>query len=86
MSPNTPANCVVLSLANDKFIDGVDIKHTDDGFEKLSDLLRKVEQAFEARPVCVMESTGHYHRRLARCISIRPAPSAQSHQSRQSAR
>ena len=54
----------VLSPANDKFIDGVDIKHTDDGFEKLSDLLRKVEQAFEARPVCVMESTSHYHKRL----------------------
>lgn len=53
-----------LSPANNKFIDSVDIEHTDDGFEKLLGLLHKVEQAFEARPVCVVELTGHYHKRL----------------------
>lgn len=54
----------VLSPANDKVMDGVDIKHTDDGFEKLSHLLTKVERTFGVRPVCVVESTGHYHKRL----------------------
>lgn len=42
----------------------MDIEHTDDGFEKLLGLLHKVDQAFEAKPVCLMESTGHYHKRL----------------------
>lgn len=42
----------------------MDIKRTDDGFEKLSDLLTKVERTFGVGPVCAVESTGHYHKRL----------------------
>lgn len=54
----------VLSPANEKFIDGSNVKHTEDGFKKLSALLEDVERIFEVKPVCVMESTGPHHKRL----------------------
>lgn len=38
-------------------------------FEKAFELLRKAEKEFEAKPVVVMESTGHYHKILFQSLT-----------------
>lgn len=38
------------------------IRHTEDGFERLGDVIRELEERTGERPVVVLEATGHYHR------------------------
>lgn len=54
----------VLSPANHEFTDGVDVEHSDRGLEKPFGLIHRMEQAFEAGPVCVVESIGRRHKHL----------------------
>lgn len=63
VAKNSSKLCV-LTPNNDKFIDGISLKHTETGFAKILAILQDVEKTFEVKPVCVMESTGHYHRLL----------------------
>ncbi|MED0709697.1 IS110 family transposase [Aneurinibacillus aneurinilyticus] len=38
------------------------IRHTEDGFERLGDVIRLLEQQTGKQPVVILEATGHYHR------------------------
>ncbi|RJE87465.1 IS110 family transposase [Paenibacillus sp. 1011MAR3C5] len=38
------------------------ISHTEDEFERLGDVIRRLEELTGERPVVVLEATGHYHR------------------------
>ncbi|MHA7966032.1 IS110 family RNA-guided transposase [Paenibacillus sp. CAU 1782] len=38
------------------------IPHTEDGFIRLYDVIRQLEEETGVRPIVVMEATGHYHR------------------------
>ena len=42
----------------------ISIAHTQDGFEKLGNLLEELKQVTGLEPAVVLEATGHYHRSL----------------------
>jgi len=42
----------------------INIAHTQDGFEKLGNLLEELKQVTGLEPAVVLEATGHYHRSL----------------------
>lgn len=55
---------VILSPSNEVYA-RIRINHdSHSNFEKAFELLRNAEKEFEAKPVVVMESTGHYHKVL----------------------
>ncbi|NMB95537.1 MAG: IS110 family transposase, partial [Clostridiaceae bacterium] len=59
----------VLSPSNEVFA-RIRINHDSfKNFEKAFELLKKAEKEFAAKPVVVMESTGHYHKILFHALN-----------------
>jgi len=62
---------VVISPANE-ILARLTIHHNNPAdFERAIEILKKVEEDFAARPIIVMEATGHYHKILSRFFTCR---------------
>lgn len=62
--------CEIAILAPDgSILSNLKFKQDVEGFQKVFDLLIKTEKEFGAKPTVILESTGHYHKRLFRFLT-----------------
>lgn len=62
--------CEIAILApNGTVLSNLKFKQDIEGFQKVFDLLIKTEKEFGAKPTVILESTGHYHKRLFRFLT-----------------